>query len=91
MKAKVECIKEAGYRDLQLKRFVNKGEQFVVDKERADYLEENNAVKILEVIQDPKPVEKVKKVKEIVEDESVTEKPKRKRTSRKSIANDDII
>lgn len=91
MKVKVECIKEGGYKDIELKRHINKGEQFVVEKERADYLEENNAVKILEIIQEPKPVKENKKVEIVEEEKEVMEKPKRKRTTRKSIANDDLV
>jgi len=47
---KVKCIRHGGYTDLELKRLVKYDEEFICKKDRADYLVENNAVVILEVI-----------------------------------------
>ena len=50
MKAKVKCIMLEGYYDTVLGRDIAYGEEFEVDKIRAEYLEQNKAVKILKVI-----------------------------------------
>lgn len=61
MEMKVRCIKKQYYYDLQLKRKVYYGEEFIVEKERAEYLKENNAVEILEIIEEKKVEEKKEK------------------------------
>lgn len=58
MKAKVKCIMPRGYNDLELKRKINCGEEYIVEKERAEYLAENNAVEILEPIKEEKTKKK---------------------------------
>ncbi len=52
MKVKIECI--TTYNDLQLKKQINKGEQFVVSKERADELISLGLVRQIEVIKEEK-------------------------------------
>lgn len=52
MKVKVECI--ANYNDLQLKRQVNRSEQIVVDRERADELAGLGLVRIVEIVKPEK-------------------------------------
>lgn len=52
MKVKVECL--ANYNDLQLKRQVNRGEQIVVDRERADELAGLGLVRVVEVVKPEK-------------------------------------
>lgn len=52
MKAKVRCIYDPFYDDLELKERKYKGDEYTVPLERAEYLKEHNAVEILEVIKD---------------------------------------
>ena len=52
MKVKVECT--TTYNDLQLKKQINKGEQIVVSKERADELISLGLVRQIEVIKEDK-------------------------------------
>ena len=52
MKVKVECT--TTYNDLQLKKQINKGEQIVVSKERADELISLKLVRQIEVIKEDK-------------------------------------
>lgn len=59
MKKEVECIK--GYKDIELNKMVVVGEVFTVEADRADYLEEHGAVKILKEI--PSQDELVEKLK----------------------------
>ena len=73
MEVKVKCIRPSGYNDIQLKKFISFGEEFIVEKERAEYLVENNAVKILEIKEE-------KKDNIEIESES-EEKPKKRRRS----------
>lgn len=67
---KVKCIYDPFYDDIELKRRIFKGEEFVVEESRAEYLKENGAVEILEEIKEEpikeviiKPIEKPKKKK----------------------------
>ena len=70
MKVKVKCIMKPYYDDLQLKRRIKEGEEFTIeDIDRAEYLEKNNAVKILEVIKDEK--KEPKKIIEVVDDKEI--------------------
>lgn len=46
----VKCIMHEGYDDVELGRHINYQEEYVVDKVRANYLEDNNAIIILEEI-----------------------------------------
>ena len=70
MKVRVKCIMKNGYDDMQLKRHINLNEEFETELIRAEFLEENNAVKILGEVE--KKTEKeivevpVEKAKEIV-------------------------
>ena len=60
---KVKCIYEPFYDDVELKRRIFKGEEFVVDEDRAEYLKDHGAVQILETIEEKKEVEPIKKPK----------------------------
>lgn len=79
MKYKVRCIMENGYHDVNLNRKIKFGEEYEVGEERAEYLRENNAIEILEQVQEePKKEEAKKEVKE-----EVKEKPKKRRVVKK--------
>ncbi len=73
MKAKVKCIHEPYYNDLELKERKYKGDEYTVSLERAEYLKEHNAVEILEVIKEEKS--EIEELKE--------EKPNKKKSSKK--------
>jgi hypothetical protein len=45
---KVECILDSGYNDKELNEFIKKGRIYFIPKDRAEYLEEKNAIKIIE-------------------------------------------
>lgn len=62
MKVKVRCIMPKGYTDMELKRHIDFEDEFEVELIRAQYLEENGAVKILESVIKPVPVEKAKEI-----------------------------
>jgi glycosyltransferase involved in cell wall biosynthesis len=67
MKVKLKCIK--GYTDLQLNKDMTLGEEFIVDRERAEELLKNphNIVELVEYVEEPKKVEKaVKPTKKVV-------------------------
>ena len=49
-KVKVRCIRPVGYFDMVLNKTVMRNEEFITDRTRAEYLEENNAVVIVEVV-----------------------------------------
>ena len=55
---KVQCILETGYNDKELKEFIEEGRIYYVNKDRAKYLENKKAVKIVkdkdEEIEKPK-------------------------------------
>ena len=59
MKAKVKCT--TGYYDIILKRMVEKGEEQIVDSERAEYLIGLGLVELVERVE-VKPVKEDKKV-----------------------------
>ena len=46
-KVKVRVIRKLGYWDLELEKQMQYGDEFIVDKPRADYLEEINFVEII--------------------------------------------
>lgn len=48
----VKCIKTRGYDDIQLNKHIIFNQKYVVKLERAEYLEENDVVKILEEYED---------------------------------------
>ena len=52
MKAKVRCIFEPFYDDVELGERKYKGDEYVVSEDRAEYLRKRNAVEILEVFKD---------------------------------------
>jgi len=54
MKVKVKCTKINGYDDIQLKRHIKYNEEYIVEKERAEYLKQHNAIEILEEVIDEK-------------------------------------
>lgn len=58
MKIRVECIET--YSDLKLGRLVERGEELIVDRERADVLLEKNLVKEIEIIKEEKKEDKKK-------------------------------
>lgn len=61
MKIKVQCILDNGYEDMELGKHISKGDIIEVNKIRADYLVEHNAVVIIE---EPKEEIKEEKIKE---------------------------
>ena len=75
MQVRVKCIMENGYDDMELGRHIKNGEEYEVNKIRAEYLRENKAVEILEEI-------KEEKKEEIKEDIVKEEKPKAKKTKK---------
>ena len=67
MKTKLKCIK--GYFDMQLNKNIALGEEFIVDRQRAEELlaNVNNIVEFVEYIEEPKKVEKaVRPTKKVV-------------------------
>lgn len=62
MKVKVRCIMPKGYTDLELKKHINFEDEFEVELIRAQYLEENGAVEILESEIKEVPVEEAKEI-----------------------------
>lgn len=69
MKVKVRCIMAKGYDDMELKKHINCGDEFICDLERGEYLKANKAIEILEEIK-----EEVKKEAE----EVVVQEPKKR-------------
>lgn len=69
MNVKVKCIKE--YEDMEIGKHINVGDIYEVNKIRAEYLADNNAVEILEEI----------KKEEVVDKDSIA-KPKTKKTKK---------
>ena len=67
MKAKVKCT--YSYDDVELGRTIQLGEEFIVDKKRADILLANpyHIVELVEYIQEEKPKEKAIKPRRKVE------------------------
>ena len=60
MLVKVKCIMENGYEDMELGRHIKCGEIYEVNKIRADYLKDHNAVEILETVEPEKVEEPIK-------------------------------
>ena len=89
MKVKAKCIMPRGYDDLELKRHIEEDEIFFVEdtsiqlaKDRAEYLEKNKAIEILEYIEDEKKEEKIElpeKVKPKATTKKATTKNKKKK------------
>lgn len=44
---KVQCILETGYNDTKLEEFISYNQIYYVDKERAEFLKDKKAIKIL--------------------------------------------
>ena len=81
MKVKVKCTKLKGYDDIQLKRHIEYNEEYIVEKERADYLKQHNAIEILEEIQEEKKDVQIVNKKDKQENKNY--KVKNRKTSRK--------
>jgi len=67
MKAKVKCIFDPYYDDIELGERKKKGDEYIVPLERAEYLRDNNAVEILEVIKEESKEEKKTELKKTLE------------------------
>ncbi len=93
MKAKVKCIYDPFYDDVELKERKYKGDEYVISLERAEYLKEHNAVEILETFKEEKtnelgnPEGTRKLEKELANFDSISElkieKSKKKKGSKK--------
>ena len=66
MKFKVKCIMENGYFDVDLNRKIMNGEEYEIGEERAIYLQEHNAIEILEEVKKEEPKEEIKEEKKEV-------------------------
>ena len=49
--ALVECIRRNGYDDMEIGKHIKYEEQFIVTYDRAEYLVDNGAVKIIEILE----------------------------------------
>lgn len=56
---KVQCILKTGYNDKELKEYIEEGRIYYVNRDRAKYLENKNAVKILK--DENEEIEKLKR------------------------------
>ena len=84
MKVKVKCTKINGYDDIQLKRHIKYNEEYIVEKERAEYLKQHNAIEILEEIQEEKKDLQNVECKQKQENKNYKDyKAKNKKTSKK--------
>ena len=61
---KVQCILDTGYNDTKLGEFINYNQIYYVSKERADFLKDKKAIKILkdEVEEKEKPRRKSRRM-----------------------------
>lgn len=61
---KVQCILETGYNDTKLGEFISYNQIYYVDKERAEFLKDKKAIKILknEVEEKEKPRRKSRRM-----------------------------
>lgn len=61
---KVQCILETGYNDTKLEEFISYNQIYYVDKERAEFLKDKKAIRILkdEVEETEKPRRKSRRM-----------------------------
>ncbi len=86
MEIRVKCIMRGGYNDLELKRHIDEGEEFIINEQRANFLKEHNAVEFLEKIEAEKPIkEKIEKETTTKDEKEVKEvkKTKSKKSKKK--------
>ena len=71
------------FKDLEEKKERKVNDEFLCTKERYEFLKQNNAVKLVEIVEEqPKEIKEETKIV-IIEKEEVKPKPKKKKTSKK--------